>query len=181
MPGSIVRFPLAMLVMLLATAPALSASEVPTQNHQKEAEIERALVALLGSDASTIHALVIYDKAILVGEVEHRETGEMAKEIALSVDGIKRVRDRVQARDELRLTEGLTLAEGKDAQLEIEVKHAISRDNHTLANAIEVEACAGVVSLRGVVGTQEQKARALQIAANVVGVTKVLDLLRSRG
>lgn len=147
---------------------------------QREEAIESILVARLGEDASTIRAVVLDSKVILTGRVEYRTTQELAKEVVLSLDGIERASNRIEARYDPSWTEGQILLEGKDVELETRVKWALLHESRDLARAIEVEAVDGIVSLRGVESDPSRRLRALDTVRQVDGVRQVLDLLRGK-
>ena len=67
--------------------------------------------------------------------------------------------------------------EARDALLESGVKTRLASDIGDEAFEISVEACEGVVSLRGDVPDQERHAVAVRAATSVGGVTRVIDLL----
>ena len=62
-----------------------------------------------------------------------------------------------------------------DAAITAKVKTAMVRDDTVKAMQVEVTTFKGNVQLSGFVDTQEQKARAAQIAAGVEGVTNVTN------
>ena len=161
---------------------AVSAGAVdPEEARTRERSIEKTLVERLGPDAATIRVVSLGRRVILAGEVEQRVTAELSGEVALSLDGVGDVSNRVKARRDIELVDGKLLLEGEDAQLEIEVKRALWREvGETTARALEVEAVDGVVSLRGTALDDSHRTQALASAAHVPGVRSVLDLLRVR-
>lgn len=168
----------ALLLLLPSSTPAAFAS--PDDLRRREVEIESTLVAWLGADAGTIRVALLDDHVVLVGQVKERVTQELAKEIVLSLEGVKRVSNRVEALHDPTLTEGQTLLEGKDAELEMKVKRAMVRDaGDAVARAFEVEACDGTVSLRGTAPDAESQKRALEAASRVPGVVRVFNLTRA--
>jgi len=60
-----------------------------------------------------------------------------------------------------------------DASITTKVKAAFVKDDNVKARDVSVETFKGVVQLSGFVNTQEEKGRAGQLAANVVGVRDV--------
>jgi osmotically-inducible protein OsmY len=168
----------ALALVSLLSAPAALAS--PDDLRRREVEIESLLVAKLGSDAQTIRVVLLDGRAILVGTVKSRATQELAKEVVLSLPGIERATNHVEALLDPKLTEGQAQLEGKDAELEIRVKRALARDaGDAVARALEVEAVDGVVSLRGTAPDAAGRARALDSAARVPGVVRIVDLTRA--
>ncbi len=138
------------------------------------------LAQAFGSDAAGIEVRVEEGKAILTGHASQRSTAELAEEVALSVPGITAVENKISAprprpADKLRL-------EAEDAALEVSVKAALARSVGTdLSAALEVEACDGVVSLRGEVAARDDASRAVEAAQRVREVKRVLDLIAVSG
>lgn len=172
--------PLATATFLLLLSSTSAAFASPDDLRRREVEIESALVSRLGSDAATIRVALLESHVVLVGTVRERVTQELSKEVVLSLDGVTRVSNRVVAINDPELTEGQALLEGKDAELEMKVKRALAREaGDAVARALEVEACDGTVSLRGVASDRTSQGRALDAAARVPGVVRVLDLTRA--
>ncbi len=174
------------VVLILAAASvagslqAASLQVDPATARARESTIERSLVERLGPDAASIRAVVAGSRVTLIGEVEQRVTAELSAEVTMSLDGVRGVSNRVHARRDLELLDGKLFLEGKDTELEIQVKRAIWREvGETTARALEIEACDGVVSLRGVAPDGIRRSQALASAAQVPGVRSVLDLVRA--
>lgn len=154
-------------------------SATPDDQRRRENEIETALVARLGEDAKSIRVQFAAGEVTLSGTVRSRVTQELSKEVVLAQAGIERVSNRIEAKNDPTLADGQAQLEGKDAELEIKVKRALVRDvGDALARALEIEAVEGVVSLRGVTPSADSRARALETAAKVPGVVRILDLTR---
>jgi len=174
--------PFAAITILLTVAATSVATASPDDSRRREVEVEAALVAYLGDDARSIRAVVIEGHVLLVGTVHERVTQELSKEVALSLAGVERATSRVVALNDPTLLDGKAMVEGKDAELEIKVKRALSRDaGDAVARALEVEAVDGVVCLRGSTADAAGHDRAIAVAANVPGVVRVLDLVRPAG
>ena len=148
------------------------------QNLEKrESQLRQLMVEKLGEDAEGIRVTLVGTKAILTGRVTERGTQEIAEEVALSVPGVKKVSNQVEAVFDDSLATGQLANEAKDARVEIEVKHAVAGEIGKHAKKIEVEAADGVVSLRGRVPDRARYELALKAATTVTGVRKVVDLL----
>lgn len=134
------------------------------------------LVRELGADAGSVSVSVSGDRAVLGGVVEERATQELAKEVALSFEGIRDVENRILERNP---SGGLAAvaSEAGDAALESRVKHVLLRAVGASATRIEVEATDGVVSLRGHLPSRDESRLAVETARGVPGVRKVVDLL----
>jgi osmotically-inducible protein OsmY len=176
----------AALVALVLTAGAAHAAaqqqkaseEDPT--YAKELEIRDLLLEKGGESALGIRVTVDGAKAILTGDVPGRPAQELAEEVALSVDGIKSVDNR------LRITPPSGAAaptqslaqEVADAKLEAKVKRHIHDEIGKWSKEIGVEAVEGVVSLRGTLPDANRKQLALDAAVKTKGVRRVIDLIK---
>jgi osmotically-inducible protein OsmY len=167
-------------------SPQRSATDRSVSDASVQADVYVALLEKLGRDGLPIDVSVYNGRVILTGNVGQRSTQELAEEVALSVPGVKGVDNRVtapsgsaaqtapgQAADHVDL-------EVQDATLEARVKKNLLAEIGRYAFDLEVEASAGVVSLRGTLPDQERKTIALRAAEQTAGVKKVIDLLRVR-
>jgi hyperosmotically inducible protein len=147
-----------------------------------ELRVKTALLEKLGADALAISVSVAGTRAVLDGTVEKRATQELAEEVALAVEGIASVDDRLRLEPESGGTaERATRDAGReidDAMLESRVKLTLFNELGKHASRIEVEAVDGVVSLRGVLPDRDREKLALRTARGVSGVKKVVDLLK---
>lgn len=180
-------FALALLFIVTAAARVAAGQEKkPTEqdaNYAKELEIRDLLLEKGGDRALDIQVTVDRTKAILTGQVPTRAAQELAEEVALSVDGIKSVDNR------LRVTPppggnaaekaGRTMEEETaDALLESKVKRHLYNEIGKRAKDLEVEAVDGVVSLRGTLPDASRKQIALDAATKTKGVKRVVDLIK---
>lgn len=139
-------------------------------------QTSRKLRRAFGNDAKGIEVRVEGSTATLSGTVAERSTQELAEEVAKSVPGITSVQNRLSGPESLGL--GKLRDEAVDAALEMSVKGALVRDAGSgTADVLEVEACDGVVSLRGTVADRAAAKRALDAAGRVEGVSRVVDLV----
>lgn len=140
------------------------------------AKAKSKLRSALGSDAKGIEVRVEGSVATLSGTVTQRSTQELAEEVVRSVPGITSVENRIKG-PEARGLEKLR-EEAKDAALEIEVKAALVSDaGSTTAGALEIEACDGVVSLRGTLADRSTAKHAVEVVERHDGVRSVIDLI----
>ena len=174
-----------LLVLALVSAPARiaaqekQASSEQDQNYAKELEIQELLLEKGGEGALAIKVTVDRTTAILVGEVRTRAAQELAEEVALSVEGIKSVKNRLQVKPAPKEQAGDPLAEETaDAYLESKVKRSLYSEIGKRARQIEVEAVDGVVSLRGKLPDEARKQIALDAATKTKGVKRVVDLIK---
>jgi len=169
-------------VTILLIAPALllfaAAAIASPDNAAVEKAITTALVDKLGADAQTIRVAFFDGKATLSGQVEKDATQELSKEVALYVPGVSKVENQVEAKEERHIGAGKMLAEGDDAGVESDVKAKLRSELGSYAGQLEVEACNGIVSVRGTVPDKPRHDYAIAAAQKVKGVTKVIDLIR---
>jgi osmotically-inducible protein OsmY len=136
----------------------------------------RKLRSAFGDDAKGIEVRVDGSKATLTGTVSQRSTQELAEEVARSIPGVTSVDNRISGPSSGGL--GKLRDEAVDAALEMSVKGALVADvGSNVADALEVEAADGVVSLRGRVNENGVRSRAIEVAGRVDGARKVIDLV----
>ena len=169
-------FPLT--ILLLAALAMAAGAAVAAANEKTEAAIAAVLVDKLGDDAKTIKVAFYDGKAVLSGQVAEDCTGELAKEVALYVAGVQKVENKVEAQAERKLGKGKILSESDDSALETDVKSALHKEIGTYFQDVEVEACLGIVSVRGTVPDKARHEIAMAAAQKVKGVEKVIDLIR---
>lgn len=172
------------LALSFAVAPAAWGADEGTELHEGllMLRVKGALLAKLGTDGLRVGVDVAGSKVTLTGEVEKRSTEELAKEVALGVDGVSSVDNRLTvAKSDGKTPVAATVADAErevaDAALETRVKVRLVGEIGRYGLRIEVEATDGVVSLRGKVPDTERERLALAAARAVDGVKKVVDLL----
>ena len=67
-----------------------------------------------------------------------------------------------------------------DTALTAKIKSKMALDDHVKASDIDVETTDGVVTLSGVVASADERKRALQLARDTEGITRVVDRLDVR-
>lgn len=141
-------------------------------------KVRALLLDKLGTDALGVHIEVDRGKVMLTGKVEKKSTQELAKEVALSVQGVHEVDNRITVGpSKATTTVDKAEAELKDAVLEARVKGRLLDQVGTNAMRIEVEASDGIVSLRGAVPSESIRSTSLETAKSTKGVHKVIDLI----
>lgn len=144
-------------------------------------EIRTAMVNSFGTDALGIDVGVENDIVVLEGEVAERSTQELAEQVAMSIDGISEVHNRLQLPSSESDTVGEALTqvelETRDAYLETKVKGELTSNIGDESFDLEVEACDGVVSVRGELPDDERRDIALRTVENLSGVDRVIDLI----
>jgi osmotically-inducible protein OsmY len=177
------------VVVSAAWVAARTGQETTAQTSQDaaaalEQKVAAMLVNKLGPDATTIRVVVEKgSKVMLIGTATRRSTQELAKEVALFVPGVEKVRNKVEfvPPPEGNIAEQAVETTGEetsDSALETSVKYQLQREIGKTTWKIEVEAVEGVVSLRGTVPDQARYDIALKTAKSVNGVKQVIDLLR---
>lgn len=168
-----------------ATAGERSALATDLAEARTETAVRVALLHKLGIDALGISISVDGSDVTLTGEVSNRSTQELAKEVALAVDGVKKVHAHVTSRTEAASPDtpvaravGDAEHEVADAVLESEVKLRLFDTLGLKAFRIEVEATEGAVSLRGTVPSEEHRKIAVKTARETGGVDTLVDLLK---
>ncbi|HSF39606.1 MAG TPA: BON domain-containing protein [Thermoanaerobaculia bacterium] len=151
------------------------------------ADVRLALLDKLGWDALDVKVDVDGGQASLTGEVDKRATQELAEEVALSIQGVERVDNRLrlkpQSAPETRVDHAVsnTEREVNDAALEMRVGKNLLAEIGRYALDLEVEVTDGVASVRGTAPDRERKSLALKAAERTSGVKKVIDLVEVRG
>jgi osmotically-inducible protein OsmY len=167
------RFAALALAFGLLAMPLRAADPTP-----KEQEIQALLLEKGGEDARGVRVTVDGKTAILTGEVPSRAMQEISEEIVLSVDGIKKVKNRLAIAGGVEDTRDKLTRETADARLESAVKRRLFSELGKRAGQIEVEAVDDVVSLRGTLPDESRKQIALDTVAKTTGVKQVVDLLK---
>jgi hyperosmotically inducible periplasmic protein len=142
---------------------------------EKELEVRDKLLEKGGAPAAAVRVRMDGTTAILTGKVKTQAGLELAKEIALSVEGVKKVDNRLQL-----TTVGTTRtgeAELADGWLESKVKRHLYSDIGTHARKLEVEAVDGVVSVRGEVDNAARRDLAVASIQKTEGVKKFVNLI----
>ena len=140
-----------------------------------QGQVRSLLLEKLGDDALPINVRAAGSTIFLSGFVQKRATAELAKEVALSVPGVRDVKDEVKESSPenpfTRAGKGL-----KDVALESHIKNKILAHVGKNGFHVEVEVSDGVVSLRGRVppGYVDE---ILRTARDTKGVKKVVNLL----
>ena len=67
-----------------------------------------------------------------------------------------------------------------DGTLTAKIKSKMALDDHVKARAIDVDTSDGVATLTGVVASRDERKRAVQLARETEGISKVVDKLEVR-
>lgn len=141
--------------------------------------------------AAAIHTDVRNGVVTLTGTVESDIDRDLAGEIAEGLKGVASVDNRLEVAGERRTAaaakadRGAEAEDGRsfgqwvnDATTSAAVKSALIRNENIRARDIDVDTDEDVVTLRGVVATEQQKELAEQLAKNTRDVKQVRNQLR---
>ena len=148
----------------------------------KEGKLETAYLFNTSLNNFAIDTDVVGNKAVLKGTVKSDIDKELAEEIALSIDGITSVDNRLVVDREHESTierKADSFASNvKDASITATVKTKLLANSHTSGMDINVDTDNRVVTLKGKVGSATESDLAEKIAENVDDVEKVVNNLR---
>jgi osmotically-inducible protein OsmY len=164
-------------IVLLALGTALAALPAYAADVPSDAVIKQKLVDRLGDDAKTIKVAIVEKKVVLVGEVQGRDTQELATEVCKSIPGVDKIDNQIKAKAEKSLTGGKIGDEAADEKIEMAVESALKKELGAHAKDLETECTAGTVSVRGTVPDDTRLTLARTAVKAVPGVKKFVDLL----
>lgn len=162
-----------LLVMVLA-AWAVVSSGVPVWASETDRRIETSFQnsyvykVFLQNENITIHALE--GDVTLTGDVADETLTPIAQLIAEALPGVESVDNQLLTRAELATANA-------DAWIVRKVKLTLMFHRNVNAGATAVESADGIVTLRGDVASQAQKDLTAEYAADVEGVTRVVNEL----
>jgi osmotically-inducible protein OsmY len=167
---------------LLAATPA-TATEAKAKTTSPEVSdammvvaVKSQLIEKLGTDSLRISVSFSGETATLTGEVAKSPSQGLAEQVALSVNGVKKVDNKVTVKDAPGAV-GASEASVKNVALEMKVKGILLAEVGTNALKIEVEVVDGVVSLRGKMDNPDTAKAAVKKTHGIKGVKKVVNLL----
>jgi len=135
-----------------------------------------ALAADGVTDAIKIDVEVDRDVVQLNGFVDTEEERQQAERIAANIEGVAEVKNNLELQPHDRSTGEYI----DDKMLVAKVKTALADDPKVESLTIDIESDHGVVSLGGHVDTDVERQAALNSAAKVAGVVRVIDNLDVR-
>lgn len=183
------------LLLLLAACLCLAAVSLPAAADLEsrvddavlELKVKAALLDKLGTGAFGIDVEAIGHTVVLTGEVEKRSTQELAKEVTLTVRGVRSVRNKLTLEKKTKRVEtpvartvGKAEKEVLDAVVEVRVKRRLFEEIGRYATDLEVEAVEGKVTLRGELPDRQRHHLAIRTARRTKGVDEVIDLIDVR-
>lgn len=175
-------------VLVAVAAPALAQDDAAQDDLEMgwitAVRVKTVLLEKGGELAIPIEVTMDGTTAILTGEVESKPAQELAAEVALSVEGVSDVVNRLTVADEKPLSQrsyedvkAHQSQELADARLESSIKLALFKEIGIRARHLEVEASSGAVSIRGRLPSQSRKDIALETVRSREDVTTVIDLI----
>jgi hyperosmotically inducible protein len=129
-------------------------------------------------DVSTVNGVVT-----LSGQLDTEQQKALALSIARTTDGVTRVEDRIVVQPTGVATSGTASAPTRpvpmvdDARVASTIQSRYFMDDMVKGRRIQVDARQGVVTLRGEVGNEAERAQALLLARTAEGVNRVEDNL----
>jgi osmotically-inducible protein OsmY len=174
----------AIALALVSTVGGATAAATPETGTQERSDASRAAGILASFNtnrhlrAYELSARVDGDQAKLSGTVEDSVAKDLAEQIALRVEGIKRVDNRIMVdgnyvgprRDAKERSFGEHV---DDATITASVKSKLLWNSHTDGLDLHVDTTGGTVTLTGNADSGEEKALAGRIARDTGGVTRV--------
>lgn len=174
------------LALLASAGPATAdtASQAIT-NARQETQIWTTYALSPYLRANDLKVVVQDGKATLSGTVEEDVNKDLAKQIALGVDGVKTVDNQIVVRaDYVPPKRPVTRRYGDvidDATITAEVKSKLMWSKHVEGSDTNVDTNLGKVTLRGTSESAESKALAGRLALNTRGVRSVDNQLTVKG
>jgi len=137
--------------------------------------IDVRLIAERDLPSRWISAEVIRGHVVLTGYLPKQEQIDRAVYISKRIRGVKSVRSEIHI--------GMPPAREliADALITTNIKRKLFDDDDVSGFTVHVETVGGKVYLQGVVGNTSQRQRAATLAAEVAGVTSIVNLLHVKG
>ena len=167
------------IAAMSTSAIAASASQDVTDARQ-EAQIWTTYTLSPYLRANDLNVTVHEGKATLTGKVNEDVNKDLAKQIALGVNGIKEVDNQIVVLADYEPTPGTVRNYGQvvdDASITAAVKSKLVWSKHTDGQTTEVETNGGTVTLTGTAESAKAKMAAERLALNTNGVVAVSNQL----
>jgi len=144
-----------------------------------ESRVRMMLFVRRDMDPDKVEVRVKDGRVILKGEAMSAAEKELAAEYAKDVEGVKNVENSmIVVSAPTEKTERTVIVETiDDASIRAQVKLALMYHRSTSTLRTKVESKAGVVTLTGIAKNEAEKELASKLAADVRGVTKVINLM----
>jgi hyperosmotically inducible protein len=173
----------AIALAILATSAAASAETMSQDviDARQETQIWTTYALSPYLRANDLKVSVDSGKATLTGNVEEGVNKDLAKQIALGVDGVKSVDNQIVVQSDYvapKRSSARTYGESMDdAGISAAVKSKLLWSKYTDGMTTEVETRSGKVTLRGTADSAASKAHAKSLAMDTRGVVSVDDQL----
>ncbi len=140
------------------------------------------LINKLGADALGISVTVVGDTATLSGDVEKVASQKLAKQVALSIRGVRKVESQITLKEPTTPSPVVAPTPSResaidDAMLELKVRSMLLTAVGANAFKIDVTSVDGVISLRGAPDDRDAARAAIPRVKKIKGVKDVVDLL----
>lgn len=189
---SLALLPLLALLLTALAAPACAREgtraelDAETSTLLLELKVKMKLLDKLGADGLRVNVEADETGVVtLAGDVEKRDTRELAEDVAKSVDGVARVRNDVRVEgaavpgSSVSSAVAETESELKDAALEVRARIALVDRMGRDGFRIGTDAAGRTLTLEFPAGFERQRRReAIEIAEKLEGVDRVVDLER---
>lgn len=172
-----------LLTLVLGLTPLASQADESRQSPQLEAARQEGAISTAFAlnqhlNPFTLDIEVREGEATLVGEVESDVQKDLAEQVALSIDGIAAVDNRIEVKGESAEGEPPALVRSlEDATLAATVKSKLLWNSNTRGLDIRVRSESGSITLSGHAQTPAAKELAGQLASNTDGVREVFNHL----
>jgi len=171
--------------LLAALAPAPAGADSEGSSTMLELRVKMRLLDKLGVDALHVDVESRGSKILLTGTVQKRATAELAEEVTRSVEGVGKVKNRLEVAEYAKSPDKVGVAateaerEVKDALLELEVSAALVDRMGSDGFRIGTDAASGIVTLEFPAGFPgDRRDQAMAIAGKVSGVRRVVELAK---
>lgn len=175
--NTLIRMSAIALAVTALSGPAVAESTMAQDltNARQESQIWTTFALSPYLRAMDISVSVNNGKAVLTGNVDEDVNKQLAKQIALGVDGIKEVDNRISVNADYKPQKKTESYGDKIDEISITtaVKSKMLWNKHTDGLAIEVSTKAGKVTLKGSADSAESREMAERLALNTKGVLAV--------
>lgn len=178
--NALIRMSAIALAVAAFSGPALADMSQDVKDARQETQIWTTYALSPHLRAMDIKVSVHNGKAVLTGKVDEDVNKELAKQIALGVDGIKEVDNQISVQADY-VPEKKSESYGDkidDVTITTAVKSKLLWNKHTDGLAIDVSTKAGKVTLKGNADSEETREVAGNLAENTKGVQAVDNQLK---
>jgi len=179
------KWPTSFVALCLFFAATANADTAATKDAVNDAWLKTKLVTAytLNRHLSpfTISTEIVSGKATLTGTVDSSVEKELAERIALSVEGVTSVDNRLVIEESVARNQNKFFQNVEDATTAASVYTKLLGNRNLNVDALRVISNNGKIKLEGSVGTDSEKDLAEMVAADTTGVRDVDNTLTVRG